>query len=63
MFVPYLGETNIHTILHYLRQRKLVRYSPEGGRPGYAKQPYAHAPILLITERGMDAMLECVEGV
>lgn len=32
-FVPYLGETNIRTTLSYLIQRKLVRYSPEGGRP------------------------------
>lgn len=58
IFVPYLGETNIVSILQYLRKHRLVVYSKVGGRPGY--RPLIK-PILLITERGMSALLECLE--
>lgn len=58
IFVPYLGETQISSILKYLRQKRLVTYSKEGGRPGY--RPFVK-PILLITERGISALLECLE--
>lgn len=61
IFVPYLGETQISTIVKYLRQKRLIACSKEGGRPPYARQPYAHEPILLITPRGMTALLECLE--
>lgn len=61
IFVPYLGETAIVTIVQYLKRHKLIAWSKEGGLPQFARQPYAQRPILLITKRGMNALLECVE--
>jgi hypothetical protein len=58
IFVPYLGETQISAIVKYLRQKRLIAYSKEGCRPGY--DPLMK-PILLITPRGMTALLECLE--
>lgn len=61
IFVPYLGETAVTTIVAYLKQKRLIAWSKEGGLPRFARQPYAHPPILLVTPRGMDALLECLE--
>jgi hypothetical protein len=63
IFVPYLGETCITSIVQYLKRCRLIAWSKEGGLPNFARQPHAHPPILLVTPRGMDALLECVEGV
>lgn len=63
IFVPYLGETCVTAIVQYLKRCRLIAWSKEGGLPNFARQPYAHPPILLITPRGMDALLECVEGL
>ncbi|WP_425962603.1 hypothetical protein [Rhizobium nepotum] len=61
IFVPYLGETCVTAIVQYLKRHRLIAWSKEGGLPNFARQPYAHPPILLVTARGMDALLECVE--
>lgn len=60
IFVPYLGETGIHAILTYLKRCRLIAWSKEGGHP---YQRSSIPPILLVTPRGIDALLECVEGV
>lgn len=60
VYVPYLGETCVRTILQYLMRHRLIRYSKEGGAVGY---PYSGEPILLVTQRGMSALLECVGGL
>lgn len=58
IFVPYLGETAIVTIVRYLKQHRLITWSKEGGHPHlHTSVP----PIYLITPQGMDALLECVE--
>lgn len=62
-FVPYLGATRVHAILTYLKRNKLVRYSPEGAIPNLTGALGEKPPILLITPRGMDALLECVGGL
>lgn len=59
-FIPYLGETGIHAILTYLKRSRLITYSKEGGHP--TMRPKVR-PILLVTARGMDALLECVGGL
>lgn len=61
VFMPYLGETNVSAIIQYLRQKKLVWWSPEGCRPWEVRP--GRKPILLVTQRGMDALLECVGGL
>ncbi len=58
IFVPYLGETNISTIVKYLKQKRLITWSKMGGHP-YLKS--ALPPVYIITPQGMDALLECVE--
>lgn len=64
-FVPYLGATSVGAIVNYLKRMKLVKFSNDGWYPrlgdsrGFEKSP----SILLITPRGMDALLECVGGL
>jgi hypothetical protein len=61
-FEPVLGSTTIVSIVKYLMQRKLTRYSREGlVGMGTSGRRYDKPPILLITPKGMDALLECVE--
>jgi hypothetical protein len=58
IFLPYLGETGCVSIVKYLRRHRLIAYSTEGGNPAIRN---SGKPILLITQRGMDALLECVK--
>jgi hypothetical protein len=65
IFVPYLGATAIPTIVRYLMRKSLVRYSKDAPTPTMAatNSRWLEPPILIITPRGADALLETVGGL
>lgn len=60
-FVPHIGGVTVSSVVQYLRRLRLVHYSPAAPRPDCQIAGARIKPILLITPRGMAALLECFE--
>lgn len=62
-FQPYLGPTNVMSIVKYLRKNRLVRLVSDEGMPIVSPSHLraSRTPVLIITPKGMDALLECVK--
>ncbi len=57
---PVFGEQSAYQIVSYLTKHKLARYSREAPHPSWGNQIKT---IILITPRGIAALLECVPPV